>query len=344
MPIGKRNGVWYARVQLGGNRIERSLGSGASREEAKELEDALRQRLRDDRHAKRVGRSLNRTFGEALLEYMKSPEAQKLKSYVSLKSVANLIRPYLEDKPLEMAQECAEEMKQALLAEGLQPATINRRLALVRRIVRIAHRKWKWLSSPIEITLLPEDNERHIYPEMDLAYSLVDSCNSENGDALLVIYFTGMRRGEFLRVNKNPDRYIRGNFIELYSGNKTKKVGRIPITDTIQAIVKRMPLNVTENTLRNSFERAREAVGRPELHLHDFRHGFASNIADAGGDLLDIMKLLRHTSPQTSKRYVHLLDKRLRRVAGKVARLAAGKRRERKENEDQRKDKDVANG
>jgi integrase len=330
MPIGERNGIRFARVQIGGRRIEQSLGRGASKEEAKELESALRKRLRDDRHAKRVGQSLNRTFGEALITYLKLPETARLKSYKSLRSVAKLVKEHLVSVPLENITEKTEEMKQAFIAEGLQNGTINRRLALVRRIVRLAHRQWKWLVSPVEITLLPEDNERHIYPEVEFVYSLLDHCPSkEDADAILAIYFTGVRKGEFLRINRNPERYVRGNFIELYTGNKTKKPGRIPIVEQIKPIIERLPLKVTDWSIRVNFETARAAVNREDLHLHDLRHGFASNIIEAGGDLVDVMKVLRHSSSQTSKRYVHLLDKRLKRIAGKVSKLAttAEKRR-----------------
>lgn len=331
MPIYKRDGIWYARAQVGNQRIEQSAGKGASQEDAKELEAALRKRLRDDRQAKRVGRSLNRTFGEALLEYLKQPETMRLRSYHSLKSVANLICDHLENVPLEQTPEKAEEMKQAFLAQKLEPATINRRLAMVRRILNLAYRKWKWLSAPLYITLLPENNERHIYPEVKLVMELVAKCQSEaDGNAILVIYFTGMRRGEFFKVNQDPAQYIQDNFLMLYSGNKTKKPRRVPIINAIRHIIRQMPLNVDANSLRKAFEIGRQAAGRPELHLHDLRHGFASLIAESKGDIVDIMRLLGHTNAQTSQRYTHLLDTRLRSVMSNLGRVAAGKRRTKK--------------
>lgn len=327
MPVYKREGVWYARAQVGGVRVEQSAGAGATQAEAKELETAIRKRLREDRHAKRTGQSLNRTFGEALLHYLQLPETERLRSFQSLKSVASLVRVHLENVHLEQVPEKAEEMTQAFLAECLQPATINRRLALVRRILNLAYRRWKWLAQPLAITLLPENNERHVYPEIELVQELMAHCDEDVRDALLVAFFTGMRQGELLRVNRNPENYVQGNFIKLYSGNKTKKPGRLPISLEIAAIVKRMPLNVSKDKIRYHFERARIAVGRPDVRWNDLRHGFASIVAEAGGDFIDIMKLLRHTSPQSTKRYTHLLDKRLKHVVGKVTRLAAGKRR-----------------
>jgi integrase len=327
LPTFKRKGIWYARAEIGSQRIEQSAGKGASQTDAKELEAALFKRLSDDRHAKRVGRGLNRTFGEALLTYMLMPETQQLRSYQSLKSVANLIRIHLESVRLEDTPEKAQEMKQAFIAEGLQYATINRRLAMVRRILRLAYYEWKWLKAPLAVTLLTENNERHIYPPVELARAIAEHCPSkDNGDALLVMYWTGMREGELMKVNANPQDYIEGKFIKLYSGHKTKKPGRVPIVKEIAQIIARMPLKVTKHSLRVNWETARAAVSRTELHKHDFRHGYASIIAEAGGDFMDIMKLLRHVSPQSTKRYTHLLDTRLRRVVGRAEKLAVGKR------------------
>lgn len=327
MPVYKRGGVWYARVQVGSRRVERSVGAGGQKE-AKELETALRQRLESDRHAKRIGRSLDRTFGEALVEYLKQPQTQALRSYKSLKSKAALVRPHLESIPLEQVPEAAEQMKQTFLSEGLKPATINRRLALVRRILRLSYRPWRWLKAPLSISLLTEDNERHVYPSADIARKLAAACpHKDAGDALLVIFFTGMRRSEFFLVNKNPS-LAHDGFIHLYSGTKTNRPGRIPIVDEIAPIIARMPLDLTPNQLRRNFEAARKAIEWDDLHLHDLRHGYASWLAAADADFLDVMSLLRHVSPASTKRYTHLLDKRLRNAVTRAA--TAEKRRSKK--------------
>ncbi len=327
MPVYKRGGIWYARVQVGNRRVERSVASGGQKE-AKELEAALRQRLESDRHAKRVGRSLDRTFGEALLEYLKQPETQALRSYPYLLSKAALIRPHLETTALEQVPEAAEQMKQTFLAAGLKPATINRRLALVRRILRLSYRPWRWLKAPLSLTLLTEDNERHVYPSAEVTRQLAAACpDKDAGDALLVIFFTGMRRGEFFMVNADPT-HAREGFIHLYSGTKTNRPGRIPIVEEIAPIVARMPLDLTPNQLRRNFETARAAIGWDDLHLHDLRHGYASWLAAADADFLDVMSLLRHVSPASTKRYTHLLDKRLQAAVSRAA--TAEKRRGRK--------------
>lgn len=54
------------------------------------------------------------------------------------------------------------------------------------------------------------------------------------------------------------------------------------------------------------------------VRIHDLRHSFASMAADAGASLPMIGGLLGHADPQTTARYVHLVDKRLHELNGTV--------------------------
>lgn len=51
---------------------------------------------------------------------------------------------------------------------------------------------------------------------------------------------------------------------------------------------------------------------------NDLRHSFASMAADAGASLPMIGGLLGHADPQTTARYVHLVDKRLHELNGAI--------------------------
>jgi len=331
MPVEQRGGVWYARVQVGNVRVRRSAGRGATRKEAKELEASIVKQLHDDRHAKRLDRSLSRSFGDGLLEYLEAEETKGLRSYRGLIDKARQLRPYLERVRMEEVPEAAENMKQALLAEGLRPATINRRLAIVRRILNLAYRRWKWLKAPLYITLLTEDNERHIYPEPDLVESLAKACpDKDAGDFFRAAYYTGLRKSELLRVNADPEKYVNRGRIVLDRQTKTGRPGVVPIARQVLRIFRRMPLAVTDKILTTNFKTARVAVGRPDLHAHDLRHGFASLLADSGADFLDIMTLMRHASPASTKRYTHLLDKRLKNVVTRMSKSAVQKRSSKK--------------
>jgi integrase len=68
---------------------------------------------------------------------------------------------------------------------------------------------------------------------------------------------------------------------------------------------------VSQQLLRQDWEAARAAIGRPDLRLHDLRHTFAQRLEDAGaGDL--ITDALHHSDPRLRRRYSHVRLERLR--------------------------------
>jgi integrase len=66
--------------------------------------------------------------------------------------------------------------------------------------------------------------------------------------------------------------------------------------------------------LRASFHAAVRRAGIGDFRWHDQRHSAASALADMGASLLDIGTILGHRSQQTTKRYAHLTDSRLRHL------------------------------
>ena len=125
MPVRKRGDVWYVRLQVRGVRIERA--AGPRREDARALEAQIRSQALDQR----LGRAPERTLTEAVVAWLKG-EARALRSYQNLLDKVEAIRPHLDGKPLSAAIEAANAIKADGLERGLKPATINRRLAIVR--------------------------------------------------------------------------------------------------------------------------------------------------------------------------------------------------------------------
>jgi integrase len=90
-----------------------------------------------------------------------------------------------------------------MLADGLSNATVNRRLALLRRVCRLAYAEWGWLDKPILIRLLPERNERHVYLTPDEVEALARACpNPAAGDMCRLAAYTGLRRGELFALGR----------------------------------------------------------------------------------------------------------------------------------------------
>ncbi|HVT18823.1 MAG TPA: tyrosine-type recombinase/integrase [Thermoanaerobaculia bacterium] len=80
--------------------------------------------------------------------------------------------------------------------------------------------------------------------------------------------------------------------------------------------------------VERSWRRLRKAAGLPEVRLHDLRHSYAAVGAAAGLGLPVIGKILGHTQPSTTQRYIHFADDPLRaaadRIAGEIAAAMRG--------------------
>ena len=183
MSVYKRGSIWWAHIEVAGRVIRRSTKQ-KEKKKAQEVEAKWRARLHDDLYAGMVGRAPKRTFEEALVRWIDG-DATQLKSYDNILDKAGIVLPYFTGVQLKDSPEKAEEMKQVFISEGLKPATINRRLAIVKRVLRLSY-KWGWLDSPIhsKIELLPENNERHIYLTREQVYALADAAGIAR-DAIL---------------------------------------------------------------------------------------------------------------------------------------------------------------
>jgi hypothetical protein len=175
MPVRKRGDRWYVRIQLGGQRIERSLGPTATKADALDYEA----RLRRDAVAGKLQRNPARTIDAALLRWLEG-EAAQLKSYDNLLSKVRAIEPFAAGKSLAAIVLVAEEIKAAGIKAELSPATINRRLAILRRVANLAHDQWGWLDQPLgqRIKLLKGETTRHIYLTPDQVDLLATHCQN----------------------------------------------------------------------------------------------------------------------------------------------------------------------
>jgi integrase len=71
--------------------------------------------------------------------------------------------------------------------------------------------------------------------------------------------------------------------------------------------------------LRQGFAAVCRRAGISDFRWHDQRHSAASALADMGASLLDIGSILGHRSQQTTKRYAHLTESRLRDLIEQTA-------------------------
>jgi integrase len=239
------------------------------------------------------------------------------------------IYPYAKGKPLDEIVEVAESVKRSGQAAGLRPATINRRLAILRRVARLAHRRWTpaWLERDLgaRIVLLPGEEPRYVQATPEQAERLIRSATGRTRKAILWATLTGLRAGELRAVQPHHFK----NCSLVITRTKTGKPRLVPLQARLRA--QDFPYGLTPDDTGRSFREARSKAGMPWLQFRDLRRTFGSWIVQKTHSLKAAQELLGHTTIAiTAKHYAHLLEGDLRRAVRTLPDLAGQARGRRK--------------
>lgn len=219
------------------------------------------------------------------------------------------------------------------------PATANRHLALIKRMLGLAV-EWDCIKSnaAIGIKLFAEENCRETYLSAAEARQLLAAMSAEKNQtacaAIKLLLLTGVRRQEALSAQwdhvdisaktwllpktkaKRPRRVTLSDAaIEVLVGQKERSQGSpfvFPGRDPSK------PLCDPKKTLQRLLLAA--GIAKP-LRIHDLRHSFASLLVGTGASLYTVQHLLGHASPTTTERYAHLGDNHLRENVESLSQL-----------------------
>ena len=319
MPVRRHGKGWEARVQHAGRRLSRTFGTRA---DALDFERRTRNRIAD----RRVGRTPRYSLEEALERWLNG-EARALRTLRNLESKVRTLLPHVTGRALDEVVQAAESAKEQGLRDGLDPATINRRLAILRRVANLAHRQWGWLDEDLasRVRLLPGEKARHVYLDAGQVKRLAAAARDRRvSSAIILAASSGLRRGELLRLEAED---LRGGALHL-PDSKSGRPRLVPLPPAVRGV--RLPLGLTADELRNGFDEARERAGMPHVRFHDLRHTYASWLVQTGAPLPAVRDLLGHSSLAVTGRYAHLATADLKRAVGRIAGLTRGMARRRK--------------
>jgi integrase len=82
-----------------------------------------------------------------------------------------------------------------------------------------------------------------------------------------------------------------------------------------RVVIGRESSTLTRDALQGSWERARLAIGRPDLRLHDMRHTGLTLAAATGATTSELMHRAGHASAPAALRYQHATRDRDRRLS-----------------------------
>lgn len=225
----------------------------------------------------------------------------------------------------EIGPDFVSKLRSKLSQKGLAISTVNRHLAALKTLLRMAHYDWELIERLPRIKLFSEKgNERDFVYSDELIERIKAHFNDvglpEMADLTLFLNDTGVRLSEALRlswgnVNLN-ERTI--TLVRKLTKGKASRV--IPLTTTAyEVLVRRQsaaselaaegtgPFDWSIHTVEKRWSRMREVLGlSKDAVLHCLRHTFATRLTYKGNDLYTVQKLLGHSTPAITTRYSHL--------------------------------------
>lgn len=316
MPVykrqGKRGTAWVVSVSIQGQRIKRSLGPGSTRQEAKQLEA----RILSDKRALRQGKRPQRHLDEALAAYLNA--STHLRSYSELANHVEQIASLTIGQKLEEAPRVAEEIIQHGRNQGWSNATINRRLAAIRRACNLAYKHWGWTDEPVgdRIRMAGSETARHIYLSPQEVEAIAAMARHQwVADLIRLAAYTGLRKGELMGLDPTQ---VQGDRIELGTDTKSGKPRTVPLHPEVQAAAMRLANRQSVSHLDKLWREAREKAGLPHVRFHDLRHTNASWLIQNGADLVTVRDLLGHANVSVTNRYSHIEEEQKRAAIHRI--------------------------
>jgi integrase len=251
-----------------------------------------------------------------------------------LQTKLSTIYPFVEGATMSQIVDAADEMADAMEADGYAIATINRLRAILRRVARLAHeyRHWRRCDEPIVLSqalwmqikpLAGGDNPRNTrlrLPEVHALITAID--NDESRDMATVAIYTGMRIGELYKIG--VDYPIDFEHREIYiplGMQKNHDQDIIPIIDpcpplpSMEEALRRFPIARCRTSVRMDIKAAAARIGRPEIVPHDLRRTLGSLMVDMNISLEQVGQTLRHRDVATTRRHYAWLDVEAKRRA-----------------------------
>lgn len=302
MSVRRHGRGWEVRIRSVKPEISRSF---RNYRDATEFERRTKQRLED----RRVGRTPSHTLEEAIDRWLGN-EAKALQSFGNLQNKVRALYPFIRGRSLDDLADVAEEVKRG--CDHLRPATVNRRLAILRRVGRLAHRRWDWLDRDLagKIQLLPGEEARYVQATAEQAEALLKASTGRTREAIRWAIGTGLRSSELRRVEPH---HFRDGRLAVEKRTKTGKPRMVPLAPFLKP--QDFPYGLTSTDVEASFRAARSAAGMPWIQFRDLRRTFGSWVVQKTRSLKAAQDLLGHTTMQiTAKHYAHLLEGDLRKA------------------------------
>ena len=314
---------WIATTLPSGRRIRQSAGT-EDREEA----EALLAKIKLDAYREaHFGVKPHRSWQEAVVRYLEVKTS--LRSIRDVKRICRQLHPYLGNLTLNQINgDVVWRVVQGELKKGNTPATINRYLATIRCLLRMARDEWQWLDSVPKVRLLPGEVERDRWLTRAEADRLIAACPPHL--ALIVRYAlaTGCRAREILDLEWNRVDLQRHTAWLNKTKNGTPR--GVPLNrDAVAVLCEQIGKHpqycftfrgepIKANISNKGWFAALKKAGIEDFRFHDLRHTWASWHRQAGTSCDELKELGGWKTRSMVDRYAKFATEHLATAAQRI--------------------------
>lgn len=329
MTISKRNGKYYCRFQINGERHHYLCSGASSVKEAEKMENAFKYKLMQQQNGVIPKEEKNIKLSTLCDMYWN----YALANNTDLKHVKSKIKHikgfFGENKILtKILPVDIEKYKIHLINERKKPATVNKYRSTLIKMFNIAIDNDLLKSNPCKSwKKMVEDNIKTVYwtkEEQDMFYEHTPEWLHD------LVYFalaTGLRKAN-VRLFEKKWIDFKNRLIQIpKTQNKGRKFIQFPISDSLLIFLeKKYKESLNEkylfvNPVRNcpysdkrideTLKKVCETCGIQNIGFHGLRHTFGTRLGESGVDIVIIQELLAHTSITTTYRYRHTTKQKL---------------------------------
>ena len=311
-----KNGSWWARYYVDGKEVREKCDN---KTQAKAIYAKRLVEIREGRYFPKA-KIVKPTFKDLTGDYLAYADLHHKRKGDDLPRVETWLEAFGSTIAEDVKLSQVEQVMARLKDEGMEAATIARRLVVLKAIYNRAFREDRIEKNPIARVRPPKfDNRivRYLTPEQE--ERLFQALPLRLHPIVTVALHTGCRQGELLRLQWGDVDFGSGTF--LVREAKSGESRRVMMNSQVQTVLIGMPgrnnpggpvfTNVLGKPmdgggLRKEFIEAVKRAGLDPFRFHDLRHTFASRLAMNGANDRTLQTLLGHKSQTMILRYAHL--------------------------------------
>jgi len=315
---------WWINATLpNGERVRESTGT----EHREEAEAYLAKLKLDSYRETHFGVKPQRSWQEAVVRYLEVKAS--LRSIRDVRRICRNLHPYLGHLMLNQINgDVVWRIIEGELKKGNKTATVNRYLATLRSLLRIARDEWQWIDNFPKVRLLSGEVERDRWLTREEADKLIAVCPVHLAAIVKFALATGCRAREILGLEWNRVDLSRGTAWLNQTKNGTPR--GVPLNrDAVNILQEQKGKHpqfcftycgepIRYNITNHAWITAVKRAGLEDFRFHDLRHTWASWHRQAGTSCDELKELGGWKTRSMVDRYAKFATSHLASAASRI--------------------------